>query len=104
VPFDVSDELVRQELAFDGLGETTPGSEVWHAATERLRLMIILKKIALQEGIEVDEEDVNRRIVEKAREFGTTVKNLQTELEEGSGIVRLRDMLVVESTLEYYWK
>jgi FKBP-type peptidyl-prolyl cis-trans isomerase (trigger factor) len=101
VPFAVPDELVNQELALDGLGESKPGSDVWKAATERIRLMVILRRIARQEGIEVDEADVNRRIAEKAQEFGTTIKKLQTELEEGGGMVRLRDMLLAESTLEY---
>jgi len=101
VPFDVPDEQVRQELDRDSLGENEPSSGAWMAVAERLRLMVILKRIARQEGIEIDERDVNRRIAEKAEEFGTTAKALRTELEEGGGMVRLRDMLLAESTLEY---
>jgi len=63
--------------------------------------MLILKKIAQKEGIEVDEADVNRRIADKAKEFGTAVDALRQELEEGNGIARLRDMLLAESTLDY---
>ena len=63
--------------------------------------MLILKKIAKQEGIEVDETDVDNRIAEKAEEFKTTKKSLQAEFERGSGLQRLRDMLLAESTLEY---
>jgi hypothetical protein len=63
--------------------------------------MVILKRIARQEGIEVDEGDVTRRIAEKASEFGTTIQGLRAELEEGGGMARLRDMLLAESTLEY---
>ena len=73
----------------------------WQAASERIRLMLILKQIARQEGIEVDETDVNNRIAEKAEEFGTTKKALQAELEKGGGMERLREMLLAESTLEY---
>jgi len=101
VPFEVPAGLVRQELDRDGLGEGAPGTDAWHAAADRIRLMVILKRIARQEGIEVDERDVGRRIAEKAREFGTTIKELQAELEEGGGMVRLRDLLLAESTLEY---
>jgi FKBP-type peptidyl-prolyl cis-trans isomerase (trigger factor) len=101
VPFDVPDEFVRRELERDGLGESTPGSEAWLAAAERIRLMVILRRIARQEGIEVDERDVRKRIAEKAEEFDTTVKALQTELEEGGGMERLRDILLAESALEY---
>ena len=100
-PFEVPWELVREELRRDGLGESDPGSEGWTAAADRIRLMLILKKIARQEGIEVDEMDVSKRIGEKAEEFGTTKGALQKELEEGGGMARLRDMLLAESTLGY---
>lgn len=101
VPLEVAGELVKEELGRDGIDESDPGSDVWTATADRIRLMVILKKIARQEGIEVDEKDVNKRIDEKAKEFGTTTKSLQTELEEGGGIGQLRDMLLAESTLEY---
>ena len=63
--------------------------------------MVILKKIANQEGIDVDETDVQRRIAERAEQFGTTQSALRAELEKGGGTVRLRDMLLAERTLEY---
>lgn len=101
VSFDLPEGLVRDELAIDGISETTPGSEIWKTASDRIKLMLILKRIACQEGIEVDEADVNDRIAEKAREFETTTKSLHQELKNGGGIERLRDMLLAESTLEY---
>jgi len=101
VPFDVPADLVRQELRVDRLEESAPGSDAWIAAAERIRLLVILKRIARQEEIEVDERDVTRRLAEKAREFGTTVKVLQAELEEGGGMARLQDMLLAEGTLDY---
>jgi FKBP-type peptidyl-prolyl cis-trans isomerase (trigger factor) len=101
VPFVVPDELVRQELELDGMGDITPGSAAWLAAAERIRLMVILKRIARQEGIEVDDGEVSKRIAEKAQEFRTSAKVLRTELEKEGGICRLREMLIAESTLEY---
>ncbi len=101
IRFDVPAELVREELARDDAAECTPGNEAWVAAEERIRLMIILKKIALQEGIEVDDADVNKRIAEKAEEFGTTKDALRKELEDGGGMARLSDLLIAESTLGY---
>ena len=101
VPFNVPDALVRDELALDGIDGGEPGSPEWKAASDRIRLMLILKRIARQEGIEVDEKDVNRRISEKAKEFGATAAALQQELEQGGGTERLRDMLIAESTLDY---
>jgi FKBP-type peptidyl-prolyl cis-trans isomerase (trigger factor) len=101
LPFEVPGELVREELRRDSLGESDPGSEVWAAAADRIRLMLILKKIARQEGIEVDESNVETRIKEKASEFGTTVEELRSQLEKGGGRERLRNMLVAERTFEY---
>ena len=63
--------------------------------------MLVLKRIARQEGIEVDEKDANGRIAEKAVEFGTTKELLQEELENGGGMPRLKYMLLAENTLEY---
>ncbi len=100
-PFEVPGELVRRELAHDGVEEIAPGSDAWNAAAERIRLMVILGKIARQEGIEVDETDLDRRIAEKAESFATTKRQLEAELARGGGTARLRDMLLAERTLEY---
>lgn len=95
------DELVRTELAFDGMYTSEPKSKEWADAEERVKLMLILKKIASREGIEVDDLDVEARIKAKASEFGMNVKELRAELKKGLGRERLRDMLIAESTLEY---
>jgi FKBP-type peptidyl-prolyl cis-trans isomerase (trigger factor) len=101
VRLDIPDGLVQDELAFDGNDGSTPDSQEWQTAHDQIKLMLILKKIAKQEGIEVDEMDVDRRIAEKAEEFNTTKKSLQAEFKKGGGLQRLRDMLLAESTLEY---
>ena len=101
VTFEVPDRLVMDEFARDGIVGAGPESPEWRAASDRIRLMLILKRIARQEGIEVDSTDIDRRIAEKAKEFGTSGDALRSELEEGDGISRLRDMLLAESTLDY---
>ncbi len=101
VPFAVPDELVRNELALDGIVGGDPQSPEWKSAEKRVRLMLTLKKIARQEGIEVNENDVSKRITERAEEWGESQKALRSELEEGGGMARLRDMLLAEKTLEY---
>jgi FKBP-type peptidyl-prolyl cis-trans isomerase (trigger factor) len=100
VSFQLPERLVKSELDLEG-SDSEPGSDVWQAASDRLRLMLILKEIARQEGISVDTKDLSERIAAKAVEFGTTENRLQKELEEGGGLERLRDMLLAESTLEY---
>ncbi len=97
VTFDVPGDAVLAEMDEDDEKD----SEAWKSAADRVRLMLILKKIAVREGIEVSEADVEQRIKEKALEFGTSPDALRAELEEGGGTQRLRDMLLAESTLEY---
>jgi FKBP-type peptidyl-prolyl cis-trans isomerase (trigger factor) len=101
VSFELPESVVKSELDLEGSDSSEPGSSVWQAASDRIRLMLILKEIARQEGISVDAEDLSERIAAKAVEFGTTEKRLQAELKEGGGLERLRDMLLAESTLEY---
>jgi FKBP-type peptidyl-prolyl cis-trans isomerase (trigger factor) len=100
VSFDVPQELVRAEAGGNGVNNARD-STAWKAASDRVRLMLILKRIARQEGIDVSEEDVEKRIREKAAEFGTDPDSLTLELQKGGGITRLKDMLLVESTLDY---
>ena len=100
VSFDLPERLITEELGREG-SDAEPGSAAWQAASDRIRLMLILSQIARQEGISVDKADLQQRIAEKAVEFGTSPKQLQAELEEESGLERLRDMLLAESTLEY---
>ena len=101
VSFGVPEGLVKDELALDGADGGGPGSPEWNAARDRIKLMLILKQIARQEGIEVDEKDIEQRIEEKAVEFDTSPDTLSAELEKGGGLQRLKDMLLAESTLDY---
>ena len=101
VNMSLPDELVRVELAIDGMHASELESNEWAAAAERVKLMLILKKTVAREGIEVDESDIETRINAKAPEFGTTVEELRAQLEKGGGRERLRDLLVAERTLEY---
>ncbi len=101
VTIEIPDGLIKDDLTLADGDNCEAGSVEWQAANDRIKLMLILKQIAQQEGIEVDRKDVNDRITEKAVEFGTTKKSLQTELEKSGGVTRLKDMLLAESTLEY---
>ena len=101
VSFDIPEVMLKDELALDGIEKGAPGSTEWKAARDRIKLMLILKQIAQQEGIEVDETDVAQRIKEKAVDFNSNPDTLRAELEKGEGLQRLRDMLLAESTLAY---
>lgn len=101
VSFDIPGGFVKDELAVDGEEGVDLESTTWQAACDRIRLMLILKQIAKQEGIEVDQRDVDNRIAEKAEEFGTTIEELKAELARGDGLQRLKEMLLAESALGY---
>ena len=101
VPFEIPDNLVAEELAVDGEEGADPESTAWQAARDRIRLMLILKQIAKQEGIEVDQRDVDNCVAEKAEEFGATIEELEAELSRGDGLQRLKEMLLAESALGY---
>ncbi len=100
ISFDVPAEAVQAELG-DDVSAADSSSAAWKEARDRVRLILILKKIARQEGIEVDEADVERRIEEKAAEFGADPATLKAELGKGGGQQRLKDMLLAESTLNF---
>jgi FKBP-type peptidyl-prolyl cis-trans isomerase (trigger factor) len=100
VSFEVPDELIRAELDSSVSNDVKTQSMEWKAAADRIRLMLILKRIARREGIEVDEVDVERRIREKAVEFNVNPDTLKAELRKGGGRQRLKDMLLAESTLD----
>jgi FKBP-type peptidyl-prolyl cis-trans isomerase (trigger factor) len=100
VSFEVPDELIMAELDSRVSNDINAQSAEWKAAADRVRLMLILKRIARQEGIEVDEVEVERRIREKAVEFNVNPDTLKAELEKGGGRQRLKDMLLAESTLD----
>ena len=92
---------MKDELAVDGEEGGDLESTAWQAARDRIRLMLILKQIAKQEGIEVDQRDVDNRIAEKAEEFGTTIEELEAELARGDGLKRLKEVILAESVLGY---
>ena len=100
-PFDpprslVELELVRSEEQGEGEKE-----EVEKNAKERVRLMIMLRKIAGIEGIEVEENDLDNRIEAMAGEYDLTPAQLRADLEEKGSLQRLGSFLLAEKTLDF---
>jgi FKBP-type peptidyl-prolyl cis-trans isomerase (trigger factor) len=98
---DVPGELVRQELAFDGNNKAQPESEDWNAAFTRVKLLIIMREIAHQDGIEVDDRDVEERIEAMASEFGKRASAFRQQVIQDGGLSRIRGFLLAEKTLDY---
>lgn len=56
---------MQGKLAYEGHGEVDPESETWQAAARRLRLVFILKSIAREEGLEVEEANKVKQEIRK---------------------------------------
>ena len=97
----VPDDLVREELEFDGVGITEPQSIKWTEATWRVKLMITLQRIAEEAGIEVDDRDVTERVERMASEYGMSPSDLRQRLLQNGGLFRVRNFLLAEYTLDY---
>lgn len=98
---DVPDELVRQELLFDGITEAQPGGKEWGAAFERVKLLLILDRIARRDGIEADDRDVEQRIDQIASANEMKPQMLKQRLLRDGGVSRLSRFLLAEKTLDY---
>ena len=97
----VPDALVEHELSVDGQKDVEKENDAWKAAQERVKLLLILDKIALQDGIEIDERDMQERIERTAEQYGKTVSSLRQQLLRDGGMSRMRSFLRAERTLDY---
>ena len=97
-PFEPPRSLVELELA---QAEEEEGEEAEKNAKERVRLMIMLRKIAELEGIEVDDNDLDSRIKSMAGEHHLTPAQLRADLEEKGSLQRLSAFLLAEKTLDF---
>ncbi len=98
-PFDPPRSLVELELSQSE--EEGEGEEAEKRAEERVRLMIMLRKIAGIEGIEVEEADLDSRIEAMAGEYDLTPARLRTDLEAKGSLQRLSTFLSAEKTLDF---
>ncbi len=97
----VHKSLINNELKYDDSENRDYSPEQIEAATNRVKLMLILKKIAAQDSIEVSDKDVEERIKLIARENGVPVLELKRFLVANRSMSRLSDSILVEYVLEY---
>ena len=98
IPFEVPDALVQAELERDDMLEIESDTPLWKAAKQRVKLLLIFRRIAREKGIEVDQRDLEDRIRDTADNLDTPEKQLRRALEENGGQERLRDLLIAEAT------
>jgi len=70
-------------------------------ATLAVRAMLILEAIALQEGLEATEEDVNNWLRDEAKRHNITVSALKDRLSQNARLTGLRRQIVREKSLDF---
>lgn len=91
--------FIEAELGYSE--ESDDSQEQRDAAAERVKLMLIIKKIAEQDGIEIDERDVDERMEMIAEEHDVEIADIKMYFMESGGTGRLSDALLAERVLEY---
>lgn len=93
--------FVSKELLYTD-AEASPSAETARQDAEnRVKLMLILKKIADQDGLEVSQEEINARTQALAEAHGMSSEALSEVLAAGNGLGRLADSLLAEKVLAY---
>ncbi len=100
-PVDVPDKMIEKELALSGEESAGRGTEVWKAASQRVKLLMILKKIASGESIEVDEKDVDERIKHIAQENNMKTSEMKEYFLSNGAFSRLQDYILAEQVFDY---
>ncbi len=98
-PVFVDDELRYADLVGD-----TPTEAERIDAEARVKLMLILKKIAAQDNIEVRPQEVEERIKTVAADIESTPEELKEFLLTNNGWARFVDSLLAEQVLQYIIK
>ena len=93
-PRFVEDELRYSDVGGDAENERSN-------AENRVKLMLILKKIAQQDQIEIDEKDIDERVGLVAEENEVTPEYLRKFLIENQGMSRFTDTLHAEAVFDY---
>ncbi len=100
----ISPLLIENELDYSETEQENPSEEERQAALQRVKLMLILKKIASQDSIEINDKDVDDRIQFIADENGMQAKEVKDYLMANGGLGRLSDSLLAEHVLAYIWE
>ena len=119
VTFDLPDTLVQQEtrsIIYDVVRENSlrgatkeelegKKNEIFgfasKSAQDRLRTSFILDAIAQAEKIQVEEAEVEQRIVQLAQRARTTPDRLKAQLAEKGGLDEIEEQILVGKTLDF---
>ncbi|MCK5529287.1 MAG: hypothetical protein KAI74_06355 [Kiritimatiellae bacterium] len=96
---EIPESMIDYEANFAEEGESEEAAR--QSAAERVKLLLILKKISNVEGIEVENSDLDERIAAMAVEYDMTVDQLLASLNQSNAMPRIRSFLLAEHTIAY---
>ena len=99
----LANALIEDELLYSDVpeGDEEALASEREQAEQRVRLILVLSRIAREDGIEVEEQDIDDRISAMAPEYGMPESELRAEMVRNGGLTRLRKMLLAEMVLDY---
>ena len=98
---NIPEAFIENELQYAETESGAFSAEDRSAAFDRVKMMLILKKIAANDGIETDERDVEERIRKVAEENDMPVAEVKEFLLSNGGLSRLSNLLLAENVLNY---
>ena len=98
---NIPEAFIEKELQYSETENGAITGKARSAAIDRIKLMLILKKIATNDGIETDERDVEERIQKVAEENDMSITEVKEFLLSNGGLSRLSDLLLAENVLNY---
>jgi len=98
---NIPEAFIEKELQYTETEVGALSEEDRSTAADRVKLMLILKKIAANDAIETDERDVEERIRKVAEENDMSVAEVKEFLLSNGGLSRLSDLLLAENVLNY---
>ncbi len=93
--------FIDDELRYTDLAGETPTKEERSDAKDRVKLMIILKKIAEQDNVEIPPKEIEERLKGVAADVESTPEELKEFLISNNGWARFVDSLLAEQVLQY---
>ena len=71
------------------------------AAEERVKLTTILRQIAREEGLAVQEAEMDQRLQDMSRQYGVARDKIQAAMENNNGLERMKQEMLCEKTLDF---
>ncbi len=93
--------FVDKELRYTDAAASPSAEAARKAAKDRVKLMLILKKIADRDGLGVGQGEIDERTRALADEHGMSLEAFRGMLAAGNGLGRLADSLLAEKVLAY---